>query len=825
MAEIVPSNSHLLDTSYIRPITRSSHIRNSEAELLAQLVGVGIPISESDKQKARISGIEVDGPPSEKESPLLDGRQHLWLTPEQAKAARNRSENPQPKAECYLDRIPTDWKKEWGQKIIAKSDWRPMRPDKLTKDPEFRRFVSSHIPRFDRIIAYKPFWLYIKQALDWLDEGVQIGDFEGEDARLYGLEEMARINENKLYGAIKYGFIKDDTQPGGWRKYHASTPQALLYWAMDCNLSGELGKGRQAAITSSIMLYDALTMLVRSSYKGVLVTDDVEFTGKSIFEEKLKQTIEMLILKNPWMKPGDQPNWGAKKITHSWGGGKSKSEKRTFSSDFTLAASNETQTINGTTPSVVRFDECQNIPTYQDIKLEARPTMLSNINGVLEIVRSLWAWGTGSRKQSGGGSFENEYKGTLQKWRLGDDTSSFIPLFFDRTCRPGITDEDYLREYEFYMSRQDDGMAGMTKEGRMAVFFSAYPNKPEDMFLTSHKHIVPALLISEAWELIEKYCGSKGLPIPGRFEPVFAPNEPMPEGSWYPHKVVGSRWVTMAPDDPDAPCKMFLNRPEGEKWVYRWSQGTDPCVVGSGSSLFASAIYDAAGFWTEENGIKVYHPTVACILNDSKPNMEECFAQCTLMGMYYRNDNMKACPELVENNRGGEYQRWKMSPQFNLSESLIYRAQLPQKYQGGGHQYGIEIRNNSKGSSKTELFFDIVAFVRSMGPRKDPTGRSQLDGQRIMNIWFYDYWTQLYNIEVEEKANQSVQFGTRNKNAFNDDLVYAVQYAFIASQVVNQLPLKLDAVNPEYRWVEVQKLNTRTLEPYHVMERQPVMYV
>jgi len=206
-------------------------------------------------------------------------------------------------------------------------------------------------------------------------------------------------------------------------------------------------------------------------------------------------------------------------------------------------------------------------------------------------------------------------------------------------------------------------------------------------------------------------------------------------------------------------------------------------------------------------------------LNDSTPNMEDTFNQSVLMGMYYKNHGQQAAMELVEANRGGEYTRWKSTPQFNLSSSLLYRAQLPPKYQGGGHLYGIDMKNNSQNSRKTELFFDIVSFVREWGPRKDAQGRQQL------NIWFYEYWTQLYNIEVEEKATGAVQFATRNKNAYNDDLVYAVQYAYLCYTCSNRMPTRIDSAHPEMRMVERQKLNPATLELYTVRVAEPVLYV
>jgi len=781
-----------------------------------QLHSHGVTVSEEAKQKARVAGLEVDKQ-KKSESPIaLDGRQHLWLTPEQAKMARERKENPQPKATSYLDRIPKEWIKEWKNKEITKEDWCPENIKTHARDPEFRAFITSSHGRFDEILPYKMFWLCIEQAMRWLAEKTYVEDLVGEEQWAFVLEEFRRGRENRLYWAIKYGYIQDDAIVGGFRKYDASTPQALLFWMRMCKFSAELGKSRQAAITSTIMLDAAIVILTTPSYSGVMVTDDVEYTGKKIFKQKLQSSLRKMMQKNTWMK-ADKWLWSAKSVTAMWGESTSKEDQGVFQAEYTVAASNETQAINGTAVSEIDVDECQNVSTYTDIKLEARPAMLSNINGVIRVTRMIWAYGTGSRKQSGGGAFEMEYKNTLAKWRRGDDTSTMVPLFFDRTCRPGATDESYLEEYAYYMTTEEEGMKGMTKEERMSIFLSAYPNKVEDMFLTSHKHVVPALTITEAWEMIERYCHGKGLPVPGSFKPVYDTMQPMPEGSWYPFFVRDVEWKPEPPDSTTYSCKMFMDRAT-EPWAHRYYQGTDPCVVGTGSSMFASAILDAAGGWEDVKGTKSFNPTIACILNDSKPAMEEVFNQCALMGMYYKNHQKRACTELVEVNRGGEYMRWKQTPQFNLGESLIYRTMLPPKYQGGGHLYGIDMKNSSANSRKTELFYDIVALVRSWGPRTDDFGR------KMLNIWFYEYWTQLYNIEVEEKANQSMQFGTRNKNAYNDDLVYAVQYAHIAYQAANRVPTLIDYQNPEYEIVEEARFNYNTMELQYVKLRKPVVY-
>ncbi|HNA31667.1 MAG TPA: hypothetical protein PL106_00980 [Flavobacteriales bacterium] len=792
-------------------------------DLLLALSDAGMPLSQEDRDRI---GERAGAPPPDRAQDIdrpgliMDGRQHLWLTPQQARAARERSENPQPRAECYLDRIPQAWKDEWRDREISRDDWCPMDAKTLARNDEFRAFHLSHIPRFDRIAPYEPFWLFIEQALRWLAEDTSLYDVRAEDRYAFVQEEFRRMDENHLYGALKYGYIPDDSMPGGVRKYDASTPQALiLYWCA-VGLSGELFKGRQSAVTSTFELDEAISILTTPSSSAVLVTDDVKYTGEKIFKQKFKSMISLMVDRNPWMD-ADKWLWSASSVTATWTERDRKGASNAMSAERTVAASGDTQVINGTNVSRIKIDEAQNVGPYSGIKREVRPAMVSFVDGVARIKRSLWAYGTGNAKNSGS-EFTSEYKATMEAFRKGRDTSTYVPGFFDWTCRPGMTEKDLIEEYDFFMNASEGDMASRSSEERLAMFYSAHPNKPEDAYLTLHRHVVPVTVIAEAWELIERHCTKRGIPVLGHFDPVFNTSVPMAEGSWYPHLVVGSKWVPHAPDSLNSPCRMFLPKKSAERWVYRWAQGTDPAVVGSGSSMFASAIFDGAGAWRDRDGARTFNPTVACLLNDSKQNMEECFNQSILMGMYYANDGQGACPELVEANRGGEYTRWKSSSMFNLSRSLLYRTQMPPKYQGGGHLYGIDMKNNDRNGRKTELFFDIVAFIRQYGPRADESGK-----KRLLNIWYYDYWTQLYNIEVDEQATGAIKFGTRSKNLYNDDIVYAVQYANIAHTVYAgaHTPMMINTHAPEFRVVRKPVRDMNTLEVRYEEVREPVIYV
>lgn len=775
---------------------------------MERLYGGGVPIPDRHKQSVRLQGFESgslqDGP---KKKVRTDGRGHLWLFEAQAIFARERREDPQEDAESYMGRIPQEMRDKWAGKTITKADWAPERVDRHTK--ELRDFIKSHIPRFDRIGVYEKFYLYIEQANRWLSEGYTVEDFTAEEQRRYATEEMRRIEENRLYGMNKYGWIKDDEMPGGRRKYYASTPQALIIFLLDSGYSLEIGKGRQAAITSTVMLYEAMTMLVRASYKGVLVTDDIEFTGKSIFNDKLKSSIGYVRLDQPWMYPPAAPNWADKKISFDWSGAVTKDEKKTLSSEYALAASDDTQTINGTTPSKVIFDETQNIPTYVAIKLEARPTMLtSGEDGTIRIKRQLCAYGTGSSHQRGKGAFENEYKSTIKKWAEGKDTSSFIPLFLDWTCRPNMTTSRYCEEYDFYLSADNNEVAGMSKEERTAQFHAAMPSKPEDMFLTSHKTIIPAILIKKHQDRILEKCHGQGLaPMPGHFSPIYDYNKPMPDGSYLPFKVIGAKWNETGYDDFEAPCRMLTPHVPG--WAKRYVKGTDPIQSPTGNSKFASVVIDRAGRVEEQNGQHLYNPVVACILNWKSEVVEENFLQSALMNMYYSNYGQRGCMEAFEQNQGQAYEQFMISPAIDMDKYLWLRMAFPARYRGGGHLRGLGLKSGSKGGSKGALYADVRSGFLDMG-----------DG-----IWHYEMFTQAQNVVVEEKDQGGMAYYPRNKNVDNDDLLDAFGFALISAEIEMGLPTEV-GVGDSPRTIRktIMDRDPRTLRLFEREVEIPVKY-
>lgn len=759
----------------------------------------------SEAQKRMLRGTKVGVAPKLKEDDIegefIDDRQHLWLWEHQAEKARNRKEDPQEKAEAYISRIPKKWVEKWKNVEITKEHWCPERSDVHTK--EFREFISSHIPRFDKIIANEEFYLYLEQARRWLDEGLTVASFSGHDQWDYVQKEFDRMNQNSLYAMDKYGWIKDDKAPNGRRKYYASTPQALIIFCMDRGHSLEIGKGRQAAITSTVMLYECFKMLTTTSYKGVLVTDDIEFTGKNIFNDKLKACYQYLARFESWIKPPKVPNYSEKKVVFDWSEGSGKDTQKAISAEYSLAASNDTQTINGTTPSKVVFDETQNIETYLKIKLEARPTMLSSgEDGTIRIARQLVAYGTGSSHQRGKGAFENEYKSTIRKWSAGEDTSSFVPLFLDWTCRPNMTRARYLEEQKYYLNSSDNAMNGLAKEERESMFHAAMPSSPEDMFMTAHKTIVSPTIIRNQKARIYKAVAGGLDPIVGRFVPVYDYNSLNPESFYVPFKIVGAKWEEAAADDLTAPVKMFL--PPEKNWVHRYYQGTDPIQSSKGTSRFASVIWDQVGVIETKDGQRIYNPMPVCVLNDRQDRVEESYLQSKLMGMYYANYKQTACMEVTERNQGQDYENF-IRIQLGLEKSLWLMRALPKEYQGGSHTYGIDLKQGRKGRS---LFYDTVRLLTD----------------NAHNIWYHDIWTQVEAIDVEERDDGTMDWGVLNKNTQNDDLVIALSYANISARSEGKDPKEITSDTPQFVYKKVMYRDPQTRAISFIDQKVPVRY-
>lgn len=779
---------------------------------MLRLSSDGVVLSQEHKQIVRVAGYgdvladqEKKAAPEKESTDIPDnGERHLYLW-EIPVAKKGVNAGKPFEGYCYWDRIPEEWKKKWSGREIERSDWRP--ESARFADQAFRDFVNSHIPRFDSLLPYEPFFIYCEQARAWLEDKRTIADVDPIERGEWKRRELQRIADNKLYGLEKYITIKEDGFLGGRRPFKASTPQAFLAFLVDRGNSFDLVKGRQAAVTSQMMAMADLEMITRPSYTGVFMVHKKDGTGKALFADKHQSTLQ------------NMPRWIVNEIDVSKGfstestildfdPGDKKISKGVDVSHFRLLSAEDSMAVNGRTPTQSYFDECQNIPTYQTIKYEIQPTMWQQNpeTGLFDLVRQIFAWGTGSSNNTGNGAFEGDFKSLLDAWEGGEDTIGWVPVFFNWTCRPGMNRPMYEDMKAMYLRGGTAETKGLTPTERLALFCAHYPSKPDDAFMTSHKTLVPMEMIVNQQNRIINLCHKQGLaPVPGRFEPVWDESVRIPDGGLFPHPIIGVQWKPSPMDDVEAPVRMFM--PPDNRWAYRYFQGTDPIQNDGGFSRFSSAIWDSAGRMdSSSDGSSMFVPTVACMLNSRSVFPVDLFLQNVLMGMYYRNYGQKACKELVEINVGHRYTDFKSGPVCNLSDSLILRAQLPPKYRGGQNIYGIDLKGG-KNSRKESLYGDITDLLRT----------------NHQNIWYYDFWSQVRHISVESKPDGSVQWGTQNKNVYNDDMVYAVAYSELACRAVNEQPHLVTADTKKYRTKRVIRRDSRGM-PYYDMEKTEIAY-
>lgn len=723
----------------------------------------GLPLPDDLLRSIHESGIAEAPPPSaddtpqDGDGPFYDGRRHLWLykTPEATEDNPDVVNDPN-----YYQRVPQAWRDRWENIKITKKLYTPRGcPDDIPA--EMNEFIMSSWERFDNLIAYEPFYLYCEQARRWLNEGMRAENYVENSPEwvAYVQREFARGRVNLLYILEKYASIKDDST-GGRRKYMASTPQALLLWLKNVGCSYILMKGRQAAITSTEMAASAVETVVTRSFKGVLVTDDVEETGKNIFEDKFWSTLRNM---PDWFVPKKAPHNSSLRVMFE-AGGAGKSEKKRDTVEFGVLSGKDPQAINGMVPTVLQIDEGQNVATLEKILQERAPTQLSLINGKHRVMRRSHAWGTAASSSKGAGAIEEAYKHYKTMMVRGKNTDGWVVIFFDAFCRPGMNYATYRKQYFKYVGEEEADTKGKSIEDKKSMFASHYPMSVEDAFRrTGGDMVVPWMFIKNHRERIKR--GRPNIRW-GHFVPQYDEKQPMLPGMDEPFFVKSVRFEDLPPNDPRAGIRMFKDRETG--WVDNYCQFTDPIQSFTGQSLMASSIMAAAASTYEKDGVLYRVPAPVCVYNHRNPSVKENWKQVKYMGMYYANHGERACPELVEYNQGQSYINWVQLPFLDLGASLVPRAILPIGYDNGQHPFGVDMKE----SAKTNLHRDM----------------SEFNTNYASNVWFLEYFSQLEHVEQVVKRSSAgtdkVQWGSADTRKHNDDLVIAIVGSFVAMKVL-----------------------------------------
>lgn len=643
-----------------------------------------------------------------------------------------------------------------GGKEIRRADWFPK--DKTNHTKEFIAWIDSINDGFQNMIYYRPFDLYCKQAEIWLSEERSISDCSTEaDMEAYIDSELFRCDENSFYFLDRYLHVKEDMEKG-YMEYKSAPVHKVIAFLFDCGYSLEIGKPRQIAATTTIGGLALKKLIFNTNFFIKFIAQD-DIKVQEIFSHKVKFPLSELPV---WMKPrvyNDADN----KISF-----KSKSEKGTIdglNSELNIVAPS-VGAINGGSPHLVLVDEAGYINILGKMIKEARPTMYRKnpITGMLELARQIIIWGTGGEMDRAGKAYETEYMNTIKKWKDRDFTYGIIPLFFDWTTRPGITKEFYEQEKKAYT------VEGPEAEERMVQFKQAYPDCIEDMFLSSHKTLVPSTYINKNIKKINDVPHLKR-PKHGYFEPIYDYSKPSGENSDTPYEIIGAEFIPTEVGDPRASAIMFVSN--NRKFAHRFYMGNDPIASDNGVSKMAGSVWDH------------HYKTIACIVNYRDSNHKNTYLQMYLCGMYYNvEQNKKRIPELVECNVGQNYMDYVESK--GDKHSIVYNAELMESLQGGGMLKGID---NHRGRNRIIINY-LHELIITYGDR----------------IYIREFWDQLrtFVVTMTDKGNET--WGSVDKRNYPDDVLFAVVYSYICALSVGKTPVNLEEFktsdsNTRYRYV------------------------
>src|SRR3990172_8962851 len=125
---------------------------------------------------------------------------------------------------------------------VMTSQWKPNH-EPLDYPTEFVKWINSMNSGWRNMTYYEPFELYVKQAEQWCREEDEILNYRDEETQEdYIYQEYKRCDDNTLYFANKYGYIKDGDIEGGETRYKAWRAQQIILFLLDCGYNLLLGK-------------------------------------------------------------------------------------------------------------------------------------------------------------------------------------------------------------------------------------------------------------------------------------------------------------------------------------------------------------------------------------------------------------------------------------------------------------------------------------------------------------------------------------------------------------------------------------------------------
>ena len=637
---------------------------------------------------------------------------------------------------------------EAREKAITKEDWMPT--SKTDHDPEFINWINSiNTKGFFNKIHYRKFSLYCQQAYQWLSETNTAIDYEDDEDKMdYYIQELNRCAENALYFLNKYVYYKEgNAEDGSGReKYIAQAPHEFMAYMEDCEYSEIIAKCRQMAATTTQMALDVRNVIFKANHFMKFITEDLE-KAQEIFDDKLKYCFSEL---PEWMRPNvlnERDNLF--KIGYK----SEKGKKEGVGSKIKVDPPKRTA-IAGGAPQVVKIDEGANIPILSVMIGNARPTMywFNPRTKKLEMKRRIVVWATGGEAEKGGKAFESEFMTIYNDWMEGKFHHCIVPIFFDWTCRMGATKEKYDDEKAVAYSKGADDKDPDAKR-HITKFHFSWPATISDVFRTTAKTLVDEAFIENSLERIrEARVNTKfTLTTHGYFEPIYDVSRPTSDGSDVPFKIIDAKFIPT--DDLDSRASVtILFQPE-HNWKNRYFQGTDPINTYTGSSNFASTIWDK------------HLKTPAAILDWRIPDYHQVFLQSLLMGLYYDNRQVKyGVKELVESNVGSSYTDYKKNKGFDRDMVLNY--QLPPMFQNNTTiNEGVGIDN--KGHRNSLIVNKMFEMTSAYG----------------QNFYHDVIFNQLKTFTCKISDNGKEMWGPVNRKHFMDDTLFSTTFSYICAEL------------------------------------------
>lgn len=624
--------------------------------------------------------------------------------------------------------------------VIRRADWAPK--SVVDHEPEFALWIRAMLSQgFDVVDTYEKFDLYRKQALSWYCDAGTPPDVRDVVAhRNYWIQESSRISENSLYFMNRWLKLRKGNLVEGGDYYSSWLSHEIVAYLWDCNYSTLIGKGRQAALTSTItgLSLPKLITIPNLFIKFISVDED---KTKEIFNDKLKWQFGQLPTPLRPRVLNDQS--GLLSFGHKDEKGVISGLNSRFQCDVPKIDS-----INGGTPNKVLVDELSLIPFLTEMFNEGRPTMFTYNPQLQKLAQQqqVFGWGSGAAEKANAGgllAFQREWQATKTQFLAGNFDHGIIPLMLNWRARPGIDKIFWEKERKYYYAKAETGGSASKKQ-----FHQHYPENDSDMFLGGDETLVPFEIIQLNLDKIAKVRPQYGylVPIVDEGSPVVGKEDDVG------FAIKGANFIPCEPGDPMITTTIAVPFRPGYK--NRWYQGTDAIGQSDPMSLMGSAVWDKK------------YKTFAGAVHTKDPDHLYCFLQTLLLGMYYSGPvsgkDYELIPELVERKYGQTYIDYKKDKGFGAS--LVYNMRLPPSMRS---RTKVTIGFENSGTAQRRALIEQLHEVMT----------AHAHGNYIEEMW-----EEMKTFTSHPLGTGETKWASKDKRYYHDDLLFGGALAYVCGE-------------------------------------------